>query len=192
MVDIPLNAENCWIERDQFIVTASYSTAITLGPLAIGGINTRGSYPLFCQWTYVNGWANTFSTAVASAGATSITVTEAVGIYPGQSLTIWDGMNDEQVTVASTYTTGSTTVTLASPLKNNHGVGVNISALPATVKQAVIHFVVGMIKERGQGGLVLNEIGEPSAVTSRQMSAVEDMSAAYDLLDDFKAVWGRA
>jgi len=49
-----------------------------------------------------------------------------------------------------------------------------------------------MIKERGQGGLVLNEIGEPTAVSARTESSVTDEAMAYDLLDDFKQIWGRA
>jgi hypothetical protein len=73
-----------------------------------------------------------------------------------------------------------------------HGSGVNVSALPASIKQAVIHFIVGMIKERGQGGLVLNEIGEPTAVSHRTQGSMTDEAMGYDLLDEFKQIWGRA
>jgi hypothetical protein len=70
--------------------------------------------------------------------------------------------------------------------------GVNFSAMPATIKQAVIHFVVALVKQRGQGGLVLNELGEPSAMTSKAQSSAEDMMAAYDLLDQYRIVWARS
>ena len=63
--------------------------------------------------------------------------------------------------------------------------------MPAAVKQAVIHFVVAMIKERGQGGLVINEIGEPLAVSSRTQSSMEDEVQGYDLLEPFKVIGGR-
>jgi len=56
----------------------------------------------------------------------------------------------------------------------------------------VIHLVVGLVKQRGQGGLVLNELGEPSAVGASLRDFASDMAQGYDLLDHFKAVWGRS
>ena len=189
---VTLTADNTSIERNEFIVTYASSIGLTTGPLSIAGGNWAPNSQLFVEYSYANGWANSFTTATTAAGATSINVLDPTGIYPGMNLTVWDGMNDEYRTVASTYVPGSTTVTFTAPLSYKHGKGVNVSALPPTVKQAVIHFVVAMIKQRGQGGLVLNEIGEPMAVTSRTESSVADEIAAYDLLDAYRAIWGRA
>ena len=190
--DVALTANNCSIEREEFIVTYASSIPLTVGSLSIVGGQMAPTYQLFCQWTYVNGYANSFTNATSASGATSITVNDATGIQPLQNLTIWDGMNDEYVQVASTYTVGSTTIPLQNPLNFRHGSGVNVSAVPADVKQACIHFIVAMIKQRGQGGLVLSEIGEGSAVTARSETSMEDMALAHKLLDPFRATWGRA
>ena len=40
--------------------------------------------------------------------------------------------------------------------------------------------------------LVLNEIGEPTAVTARTQSSYTDESMGDKLLDGFKSIWGRA
>jgi len=190
--NIQLSTSNCAIERTQFIITSQSTMGLYFGNLGIVGGNMQSGTEIFCQWTYVNGWANTFTNATSNAGATSISVNNVTGIFPGQNLTIWDGQKDEYVQVSPSWVPGNTTLTLTNPLKYAHGSGVNISALPASIKQAVIHFIVAMIKERGQGGLVLNEIGEPTAVSSSQQSSMSDEAQGYDLLDDFKQIWGRA
>jgi len=191
MSNIPLNTSNCSIERNQFIITPQGPLGLQFGGLGIAGGWWSYNSEFYCQYTYVNGWANSFTTTTTAAGATSVTVGDATGIYAGQNLTIWDGMNDEYVQVANTYDNTSLVIPLAAPLKYRHGSGVNISALPATVKQAVIHLVVALIKQRGDGGLVLNEIGEPTAATSTTVTSMHDEILAYDLLDDFKVVWSR-
>lgn len=194
MTAVTLNENNVSIERHQFIVTSQNG----LGPsVQFGNLNTglggwNGMQEQFCQWTYVNGFANTFSTAAMSAGDTSIEVTNSTGIYPGSALTIWDGAKDENIYVADSYDGTSLTLPLTAPIKYSHTVNTNVSALPSTVKQAVIHFVVAMVKERGSGALVINELGEPLGASSRQVTQDWDMSAGYDLLDTFKQIWGRA
>jgi len=189
---VVINNDSCSIEREEFIVTYTSSVGLQIGPLQIAGGNWAPGWEMFCEWTYVNGWANSFTNSTSAAGSETITVNDSLGIYPGMNLTIWDGMNDEYVQVDTSYDGTSTTIPLVNPLRFKHGSGVNVSALPPTVKQAVIHFVVALIKQRGQGGVVINEVGEPSAVTPRAESSVEDEMQAYDLLDLYKVVWGRA
>jgi len=190
--NIQLSTSNCAIERTQFIITSQSTMGLYFGNLGIVGGNMQSGTEIFCQWTYINGWANSFTNTTSNAGATSVSVNNVTGIFPGQNLTIWDGQKDEYVQVATTWTPGNTTLTFTNPLKYAHGSGVNISALPASVKQAVIHFVVALIKERGQGGLVLNEIGEPTSVSSRTESSATDEMQGYKLLDGFKSIWSRA
>ena len=189
---ITLSTSNCSIERTQFIITSQSTMGLYFGNLGIVGGNMQSGTEIFCQWTYVNGWANTFTNTTSNAGASSVTVNNVTGIYPGQFLTIWDGQKDEYVQVSTSWAVGNTTLTFTNPLQYAHGSGVNISALPASVKQAVIHLVVALIKERGQGGLVLNEIGEPTAVSSRTESSATDEMQGFKLLDGFKSIWGRA
>lgn len=191
MTSATVSNDTCSIERFQFIMT----NPVGLGSAPVQ-FNTLGNYAVggteqFVEYTYVNGFANTFSTVDANAGDTQIQLASTIGIYPNLTLTIWDGMNDEVVTVASTYDGTSSVVPLTAPLLYNHGTGVNVSNLPATVKQAVIHLVVGMVKQRGQGGLVLNELGEPTPVSGSTVTSMEDEMQAYDLLDEFKQIWGR-
>ena len=186
-----VSANTCSIERFQFIMT----NAVSLGTVPVQ-FNTLGNWATggteqFVEYTYVNGFANTFTTSDADAGTTSLNVTSSIGIYPNLTMTIWDGMNDEVVQVASNYDGSSLTIPLVSALKYSHGTGVNVSTLPATVKQAVIHLVVSMVKQRGQGGLVLNELGEPSPVTGTNVTSMEDEMQAYDLLTEFQQIWGR-
>ena len=186
-----LSTGNCWIERHQFLVTAIAglsNVTTTYGSLGIVGYNYGLDQEQFCEWTYVNGFGNTFLSATTTAGTTAVPVSSTLGFYPGQTVTLWDGMNTENVSIASV---GATTVSLTSGTSFSHGTGCNLSALPASVKQAVIHLVVGMVKQRGQGGFVLNEIGEPTYNGGATKSFESDMMQGYDLLDSFKVVWGR-
>jgi len=188
---LTINSNNCWIERFQFVLTPTYSLPIQLGTLQL--VSNQWGYlgEQFVEYTYVNGFANTFSTSDLPAGSTTIPVTSNVGIYPNSTLTIWDGMRDEVVTVASTYDGQGLSIPLKNPTQYPHGEGVNVSQLPATVKQAVIHFVVALVKQRGAGGLMVREMGEPEPVMGSAHSSDYDEALAYDLLDDFKQIWGR-
>ena len=189
---VPITSETCWIEDRSFVVTGSGFTSTSAGPLDFGAIRRQNGPQQFCTYTYVNGFANTFTTASSSVSETSITVGSVVGIYPNMTLTIWDGLNTESVTVASSWTNTSTTLTLTTPLVYAHASGTNMSALPATVKQAVIHLVVANIKQRGEGGLVINEIGAPSALGgSKSDRAIADLDRAKELLHAFIQVWGK-
>jgi hypothetical protein len=190
---VTLSADNVSIERHEFIVTQDFglSTTVEFGSLNLIAGGFPADYDQFCQWTYVNGFANTFTSSAITAGATTINVTNATGIYAGMTLTVWDGQYTEQVVVASTYSTGSA-IPLVAGTANAHAIGVNISALPATVKQAVIHFVCAMVTERGAGGLVLSEIGESTSVSNKTLNTEWHESQGFDLLDDFRQIWGRA
>ena len=186
--EITISTSNIAIDRDQFILTAPSTLGLYFGNLGIAGGRWGYQTNMWCQYTYINGWFNSFFTTSAAAGSTTITVNDTTGLYAGMNFTIWDGMNDEYVEAASI---NGNVITLKSPLLYNHGIGVNTSTMPAAVKQAVIHIVVALVKERGQGGLVINEIGEPAAVSSRTESSAADLMQAYDLLEPFKVIGGR-
>lgn len=189
LLSIPLTADNCEIEREQFVITSTGALGLLNGSLSFaGGFNGPGSR-VFVQYEYVSGWANSFLSAGSLAGASSIAVVDSTGFYPGQFFTIWDAPNDEYCQVRSV---SGNTITTQNPTLYAHGAGVNASTLPQTVKQACIHFVVGIVKQRGAGGLVIGDAGEPVAVTARTETSMEDMVLAYDLLDDFKAQWSRS
>lgn len=193
MNPMPLSSSNCWIEQENIVILAGAAA----GSQTFGGISAlsqivQGAYSnqKYCTFSWVNGWANSFTTAVSAAASSSLVLVDVTGIYPSMQLTVWDGVNDEVVVVSSTYVPGTLSVSLSTPLLFAHGVGVNVSALPATIKQACIHFVVAMVKQRGQGGIILNDRNEEVAVEGKLHTSVMDEVAAYDLLDSFKATWG--
>lgn len=137
---------------------------------------------------YVNGWANTVLTA--ASGAASLLVQSGLGIYPGMTLTVADGANTETVTVAGTYTPGSTTVPTAAALLFTHPVGTAVSAFPESIKQAVISLTSALIKTRGSEAVVMMSMtAEPSKTTLSESGGIEDFEIASDLLTPFRRVW---
>jgi len=77
MNNVPLNDSNTSIERYQFIITNQYglSQATSIGGLNMVGGAWGAGQMQFCQYTYVNGFANTFTSAAITAGDTSLTWT---------------------------------------------------------------------------------------------------------------------
>lgn len=191
-LNIPLSASNVEFDEEEFIISSAYPQGIQFGSLSqvVGGVGAReGKY--YCLYTYVCGYANSFLTAACAPGATELLITDPTGLQPGQPMMLWDAALDEQVIVDPSWVVESSPVLLSTPTQYAHGVGVNFSALPLAVKQAVIHLVVGMVKSRGQGGLVLEETGAESSVGSRTLTNVDEFEDAYDLLDEFRMTWGK-
>lgn len=193
MAPIALSASNAWLEEESIIILPYASSATTTysGTNTLSSLVSSNSGEYYCQWTYINGWNNSFLSAQAAAGSSSITLVDPTGVYPGNQTTIWDGVNDELVTVSSTYVPGTNTVTLASPLQFTHGIGTNVSGIPAAVKQACIHFVVSMIKQRGQGGVMLDEMGATTMVSGKVEMSSEDEIQGCMLLEPYVVVSGR-
>ena len=148
------------------------------------GVSTQ---PYLCQWTYVNGFPNTTLSASVSAGAASITVQSGLGIYPGTQLTIYDAPNDEVVTVASNYIPDTPVLPLVSPVLYNHVSGMNITNLPKAVKEAAILMTTALIKQRGSGALIVQDMGAVSRVDSGiPQGGNADIALASKLLDNFR------
>ncbi|WP_020658392.1 hypothetical protein [Amycolatopsis benzoatilytica] len=140
---------NFWVEDGKQIV--GYPGGVTspgFGALQFGSVVAAGD--LYAQWTYTSGFSNTLLAADVAQGATSVTVQDATGLAAGQVLRIWDPGHEEAVTIAGTYTTGSTTVPLTGGLKNAHTgtatVPVGISAVPADLHLAVIFYAAALLQ----------------------------------------------
>ena len=192
---VTLSNSNCFIEPDGFTISQtgagnsiSYAGIGALSSVLTGRGNPCG--PVYCQYTYINGWPNTYSSGITNSGSATMIVTDPTGIQPGMQMTIWDGSNDEVVTISSSYTAGNTTLTFASATQYSHVSGTNITTLPPVVKQAVIHFVIAMVAERGDVGFTINSVGEAEPVSHSQSHEGHE-AAAYDLLDSFRRDWGR-
>jgi hypothetical protein len=183
---------NCWVEQRSFVMTATADSWSSQGPVDLSALGYKTGDLQFVQYTYVNGYFCQYLSAPVAAGATSITVPSTTGLYAGQPFTIYDGALSESAMVSSSWDGTSTTVPLVSALTYAHGAGTNATTLPPTVKEAVIHLVVAKVKARGQGGFVLNEIGEPTMVSGRTETSYEDHRIGLELLAAFKQVMGRS
>lgn len=138
------------------------------------------------QYTYVNGYPNPLLAANATAGATTISVTTAVGISTNTLLTIYDGEFTEQITVAAV---SGSVLTLTAGLLNNHNAGVAVSAVPADVKQAAILVATHFIKQRGFGTMSLNTAQAETMRETDRLSLSQELQQAKQILQSYKQVF---
>lgn len=158
------------------------------------GINAPAGIVRGCEYDtsfqYVAGFPNTLLAASVAAGASSVSVASATGIYPGSAMTIFDLPNDEPVTVASSYVPGATTIPLTTTTQFAHPSNATLSNLPPAIKQACIWATVAFIKQRGSGALVVSDMG----ATTRQQTgfsqdAGNDFYQAMTLLNPFRTTY---
>jgi hypothetical protein len=148
---------------------------------------------LFADVTYVNGYAHTPTTLAAAAAASSVTVLNPLGIFPGLPVTIYDGASGglltEQNTVAPSYISGNV-IPLAAPLLNAHGAGVSVSALPPFVREAVISLTSALVKTRGSDAYVMpSGPGRQTKLAEMMPGAGEDIDIAFELLEPLRRTW---
>jgi len=191
---VPVDAYHLWVEETTIRIKIAGGTGTVqfagIGDLSALFQNRSLNGKVYVNYTYLAGWPNSFtSLATGMAGDTSLTVVDPTGFMQGMETTIWDGIGTETNFVSSV---AGNVITFTSPLLYNHGFGVNVTTLPASVQQACMHFIIGMIKSRGQGGLVISSDGSAEAVGSRADAISNDEAIAYDLLDQFTATWGRS
>lgn len=111
-----------------------------------------GNNPVRASVSYVAGFANCLLTSAVAAGVGHLPLDGVLGITPGMTLTISDPGFTEIVTVLSV---GTTSIDLAAITQFAHAKGVNVSALPAEVKQAAILLTTATIKTRASEAIVL-------------------------------------
>lgn len=176
-----------WFENQQIIIplsqlTTSYSSQ---GPLAFGGGFPRQQ--IFTKYTYVAGYVNT-KIVTAIATQSTLTVKSGVGIIAGQTLHIYDGATSEDVTVASNYVNGSTTVPLTSALVSTHAAGVAIGNLPTTIKQACILITTAFIKMRGDNSMTMLVGTSPTANVDGAQRFGGDIASALEMIKLYRRV----
>lgn len=180
------DCSQAWLETQQIVFPYANAnlTWSSQGALSFAGGSTAGN-KLYVRYTYVNGYAITTTASSATAGATSLTVNDGTGLLPGTIFTLFDGELTERVTVANSYTYGSTTVPLVSPLLNSHVAGISASALPAAIQEACILIAASYLKVRGDSALTMgmgNRVGSAVGFSSLQGP---DMDHAKELLKPF-------
>ena len=181
------DCSKAWFENQELIIplstlTLNYSSQ---GPLAFGGYSPR--QPLFTQYTYVAGFANT-TIATAVAAASSLTVTDGTGFIAGQQYRIYDGAKSERITIASTYTYGSTTIPLTAPLTHSHAAGVAIGNLPNALKEACILITTAFIKIRGDNSMTMNLTTQPTANIGNNARYSGDIAMALDMVNKYRRI----
>jgi len=181
------DCSTAWFENQQLIIPIS-SMALnwsSQGPLAFGG--GAPNQIIFTKYTYVAGFVNN-PIVSATAGASSLVVERATGIVAGQMLRIIDGANSETVYVSSSYTYGSTTVTLASPLTYSHAAGSIISNMPNAIKQACILITTAFIKVRGDNSLTMNITTQPQQSLPGATRYGGEIKLALDMVDKYRRI----
>lgn len=176
----------CWFEDQQVIIPLSLfqTTYSSQGPLAFGPGGTP-SQIMYVKYTYAAGYVNTLATGTAAAS--TIVVTNAAGILPGEQYRIYDGASSELVTVSTTYTYGSTTVTLAAPLVYTHA-AVAFSNLPTAIKQACILVTTSFLKTRGDSSLTMNLTTQPTANIGNNQRYAGDIALALDMVSKYRRI----
>ncbi len=179
-----------WIEDQQILFPYAYMSSLftSQGPLQFGAPYANGTQ-VYLKYTYVNGYANSLI-ATATATQSTLTVTNAVGITAGLEMKIYDGMYSERVTVADSYTFGSTTIPLTAPLVYTHTAGVSISALPPAIKEAAILVTTAMLKVRGDASMTMGIGTSPMSASSDGVTQNigSDMGMAMDLLKPYRRI----
>lgn len=176
-----------WFENSQVIIPLSQlaTTYTSQGPLAFGG--TSPFTQIFTKYTYIAGYVNTIAGA-ASAGATTITVTDGTGIIAGQQYLLTDGSKTERVTVASNYTFGSTTVPLTSALAYTHLAGASFSNMPGAIKQACILLTTAFLKVRGDSAMMMSMTQRPVGQVVGSDLYGSNIKIALDMIDKYRRV----
>lgn len=180
---------NVWIGANTVTIPVTSVSAAGLGYRLAGLVPDE----MYATVQYVNGWADDTLSAAAAAGATSLSVVSGMGFMPGQTLTLYGTNGGEAVTVASSFTPtitpGATTIPLASAITGSYVAGDTLTAMPQSIKQAVIALTCVLIKTRGSEALVMQSIrGNPSTTTKLEDDANDDFMVAADLLQPFKRV----
>lgn len=178
-----------WIEDQEIIIpNATLGTWTSQGPLSFGSYNGGPGNQMFLKYTYVAGYTNTVTELPSDAGDTEFVVHDGTGIVAGQVLSIYDGMNNEHVTVADTYVFGSTTVPVTHPMLYAHNAGVSVSALPPVIKEAVILITTAFLKARGDSSMTMAITSNPGQVLPGSEKFGNELILAQRLLSSYRRI----
>jgi len=178
--------QSCWFEKSQIIYPMSqvgigYSSQ---GPLSFGFPPTVRSR-IYAAYNYCAGYCNGLISS-ATAGQSSFTMIDPIGLTAGTVVTIYDGQYTEQVVVSPSYTYGSSTVAITSPLKYAHASGVAVGNMPQAVKEAAILATTDFLKVRGDNSLTMAITTRATAGPAASSVFGSDLELAKQLLAPFR------
>jgi len=178
----------CWFEEQQIIIPISQLslTYSSQGPLSFGGAGSN-KYQIFTKYNYTAGYVNN-AIATATAGQSSMVVSNATGITAGSMYRIYDGDKSETIYVASNYVYGSTTVPLTSALTYSHAAGVTFGNLPTAIKQATILVTTAFLKVRGDNSLTMNITYTPTTNIEAAQRYGGDIALALEMVSLYRRV----
>ena len=144
-----VSGTGAWVEDGANVVVPLGGNTAWSGSLQFG-LPLSGE--VFVQSTYTAGFVASNLAAAATAGATTVTVTDPTGILPGGQYRIWEPGVEETVTVSASWTppaatvpATATAVPLASPTLFAHAAGHDFSGLPAEVRTAVSQYATALL-----------------------------------------------
>ena len=187
MVTVPAaSLLNCWFEKSQVIYPLSQLglTYSSQGPLSFGFPPSSRSR-IYASYNYTAGYCNGLI-STATAGQTSFTMIDPIGLTAGTVVTIYDGASTEQVVVSPTYTYGSSTVNITTPLAYTHASGVSVGNMPQAIKQAAILVTTDFLKVRGDNSLTMAVTTRANSGPSVQDIIGSDLALAKELLAPFR------
>ena len=187
MVTVPAaSLLNCWFEKSQIIYPLSQLglTYSSQGPLSFGFPPSTRSR-IYASFNYTAGYCNGLI-STATAGQTSFTMIDPIGLTAGTVVTIYDGASTEQVVVSPTYTYGSSTVNITTPLAYTHASGVSVGNMPQAIKQAAILVTTDFLKVRGDNSLTMAVTTRANSGPSVQDIIGSDLALAKELLAPFR------
>lgn len=132
--------------------------------------------------------------AVIAAGSTSLTISNTLGMYAGTQLRVYDATGySETVTVQSV--TDATHIALTAPTLYPHTIPappdtITVSALPPSVRRAVVLLTSSLIETRGDQSIILESMdtGHPKSATSEFPGSSGLVDDALELLAPFRVV----
>ena len=141
------------------------SQAILIAPGYVNWYYGRNGYAV--QISYINGWPHTEITQAATAGSTTLTVSDTTGwaitSYQGQlgaTGVVKDTGQQEVVHVtAATTTAGPGVLSLSSPTAYPHPAGILATTMPASIEEACILFATAEALTRGATSTTIHDIG---------------------------------
>lgn len=149
-----IGTPNFFIEEGRMITVELNGSNISWsGPLQFGA--PPATVEMYVTYTYVAAWANALLTNNPIQGATSISLSNVTGIFPGDVLRIWEPGVEESVTVASTYVPVNTsppsagTVQLAAGMAKAHTANAGVTGFNNDIFLGTIYYAIDLLQRWG-------------------------------------------